>query len=280
MVALSMILLENVVDLDAIAILNRLQNHWGISECKLSDAPPDDHKDAKEIKNNLYMEIEGRICFVIPIDAPIPDEDVEFAMQISHLWLDAKEYVSRSHAHLIVGVMSPFDREITALDQHLILTKLVESVLHPLPQALGVYQGDATLIISPDFYKEQAATILKGQIPETLWVYFGLRIPEEGSANAYTYGLYKFGKNEMEILNSRKSGEEIMNFLMSISAYVIGADVTLKHGETCGFSATQRVPITLSKAVWLGGDADDTLKLDYDYNQPPRKSSWKFWKKN
>jgi len=53
--------------------------------------------------------------------------------------------------------------------------------------------------------------------------------------------------------------DDLYYFLLSILQYVLGSDVTLKDGETIGFSEDQKIKITESKAVYLEGNS---LKLD------------------
>ena len=54
-------------------------------------------------------------------------------------------------------------------------------------------------------------------------------------------------------------GSEVYDFLLSILDYVLEQDVTLRHGETIGFTEEQKIKITESKAVYLDGNS---LKLE------------------
>ena len=55
------------------------------------------------------------------------------------------------------------------------------------------------------------------------------------------------------------NSDDLYYLLLSILQYVLGSDVTLKDGETIGFSEDQKIKITESKAVYLEGNS---LKLD------------------
>jgi hypothetical protein len=96
------------------------------------------------------------------------------------------------------------------------------------------------------------------EIPINLWVYIGLRESDEGNS-IYTYGLNKFGKHEMEIINSKLSLEELYNFISNICAYVISSNVTFKAGEALGYTAHQKIKITLSTGRFVDGQ---TMKLE------------------
>ena len=67
-------------------------------------------------------------------------------------------------------------------------------------------------------------------------------------------------KKEMEIIASSQSPEDVYYFLQGIADYVITSDVILQDGETIGFSAEQKIPISQSKGIAVNGT---TLKLAY-----------------
>jgi len=71
--------------------------------------------------------------------------------------------------------------------------------------------------------------------------------------------LTAFGKQEIEIINSKLSLEELYEFVANIATYVIDSDVTLKSGQTLGYTEDQKVKITSSKGVFVDGES---LKLD------------------
>ena len=54
-------------------------------------------------------------------------------------------------------------------------------------------------------------------------------------------------------------GSELYDFLLPVLDYVLRQDVTLRHGETIGFTEEQKIKITESKAVYLDGNS---LKLE------------------
>ena len=64
----------------------------------------------------------------------------------------------------------------------------------------------------------------------------------------------------MEIINSSHSLEELTEIMFNMAHYVIAFDETLKHGETIGISAEQKLKITESKGKYVDGS---TLKIKY-----------------
>lgn len=71
----------------------------------------------------------------------------------------------------------------------------------------------------------------------------------------------KFGKDEMEVYVSPGSADlnQIRDFMLNIVGYVLEYDAELKDGETIGFSAEQKLPITKSRGIALDGE---TIKIE------------------
>ena len=111
----------------------------------------------------------------------------------------------------------------------------------------------------PELYREVAEQMNEGELPIYDWVYLGLYRSEAGMC-AYTYGLQAFGKREMEVLDSAASPQQLHDFLYALANYVLDQDVTLNDGETIGFSAEEKLPITCGP----GRSLDQTmLQIDY-----------------
>ena len=82
-----------------------------------------------------------------------------------------------------------------------------------------------------------------------IWVYIGLGQNQQGN-QLYTSGMAKFGKDEMEILNSPSDMARLHASLSSMCAYIISSGLVLKDGESIGFSAEQKWQISHSKSVY------------------------------
>ena len=139
-----------------------------------------------------------------------------------------------------------------------IFTQVVCSLLKTT-NALGVYQGNQSILVPKADYLNEAANMSEDYLPLNLWIYFGLQTTDKGNSG-YTYGLKEFGKTEMEILDSTKDLEDIRGFLFNMTHYILDYDVVFKSGQTCGSSADEKIKITLSKGKLVEGD---TFKLAY-----------------
>ena len=69
-----------------------------------------------------------------------------------------------------------------------------------------------------------------------------------------------FGKKEMEVIDSQHGSQEMLAFLYDIASYVIESDITLKAGETIGFSEEQKLLISESAGAAVNGI---TLKIAF-----------------
>ncbi|UOP08157.1 DUF4261 domain-containing protein [Alysiella crassa] len=70
----------------------------------------------------------------------------------------------------------------------------------------------------------------------------------------------KFGKDEIEILNSKINMGTLHASLSSMCSYIISSGLVLKDGETIGFSAEQKWAISHSKSVYA--PSEFSLKID------------------
>ncbi|MBN1468058.1 MAG: DUF4261 domain-containing protein [Fusobacteriaceae bacterium] len=140
--------------------------------------------------------------------------------------------------------------------QSLIYTKFATALLK-LPNAIGIYQNP--LVIPPSHYIEGAEHIKNGELPILNWIYFGI-YRNENKISGYTIGLNYFGKDEIEVLSVEKSWEDLYWFMVNISDYIVTSDVILRHGETIGFTAEEKLKIVRSEGVMVEGES---VKIEF-----------------
>jgi len=222
--------------------IENLKTFWGLM---ITDFTGDD--------NSAVFKIEGEMVALAYMPAPIPWEDIQGSAQYAYNWQTATQDLENHNGHAIVSIMSSQKNQ---KERFTILSKLLCSILST-SNSIGVYQGSQTLLIPKSQYLENIEEIKQGT-PLTLWIYIGIRPSEQGNS-IYTYGLSNFGKQEMEVINSKLQIEELYNFISNISAYVINSDVTFRNGETLGYTEEQKIKITSSKGQFTEGQ---TLKLE------------------
>lgn len=157
--------------------------------------------------------IDGEMVAIALMPVPIPNGDIEGTAQYAYNWLNVLEDVKDHKAHLIVSVVQGSDDPIKRFR---IFTSVICSLLRT-NNAIGVYIGGQSLLISKDDYLDQGDAMSDEWLPLNLWIYFGLRRKGEKSSG-YPYGLKEFNKREMEIVESDKSLGEIRELASSWSA--------------------------------------------------------------
>lgn len=235
---------------DKAKLVDDLSEVWGISA-----AEPDDEGDEGEAPEILFADIEeGMRLIVTLMPGPVPDGEAEHFAQANYLWPEAVETVKGHQAHLLVAVLG----EAPLLDRAMAFVKAVDACLMQ-EGVLAVYTDGA--VFQPEFYRDFAAMMQNGELPLPNLVWFGLARDGE-KIGVYTFGLRKFGKEEMEVFveEGRADFGELRDFLLNMAAYVVEGDVVLNDGETIGYSAEQKLSITRSRGIALDGY---TLKIEY-----------------
>lgn len=242
-ILLSMPMFNNNERYDINGVIENLKTFWGLT---ISDFTGDD--------NSAAFKIEEEMVAMAYINAPIPWEDIQKTAEYTYNWQTATEDLKNHNGHAIVSILSS---KKSQKERFTILSKLLCSILST-SNAIGVYQGSQTLLISKSQYLDNIEEIKQQGTTVTLWIYIGIRSSEQGNS-IYTYGLTEFAKQEMEVINSKLHIEELYDFVSNISAYVINSNVTFKNGETLGYTEKQKINITSSNGQFVKGQ---TLKLE------------------
>lgn len=241
---LSFILLdENKIDFKLLK--KQLHDDWKIEID--TDSISDDNQ-------SLIQEVGVMKIIVSLMPAPIPNDEVVRNAETNFRWEEAVNVAKAHKAHLIVTVMGGKDDLLTATDLYV---KLCSTCLKQ-PNAIGI--NTLGSVLEPRFYIDFAEENIKnGDFPIMNMVFFGVFSDNEGATmNAYTYGLGVYGKKNIEVVNSDKPVNEILDILCSIAEYTITSDVTLEDGETIGLSEDQKLTITSSMSNILD---EETLKI-------------------
>lgn len=243
--------LLNSTECDMEQIKANLLQDWNIST---SVADEDEPQAAEEKEGILVFEAEGCMLALSFIDAPIPDGEADFYAQGNYLWREAAEVTATHVAQIIVAV---FSKSGSPIDSGKLYAKLAASCLK-LPNAVGLYMSGT--VFEPRFYLDMAELLkTEDSVPLMNLVHFGLVGSEKG-LSGYTCGLKAFGKDEIEVLDSQTTPAELRDFLIDISLYVVEQNVTLRDGETIGFSEEEKLPITRSEGVYVEGES---LKIPF-----------------
>lgn len=224
-------------------VVNNLKSFWDLTVTEIEG----DNQTA-------VFKVNGEMVALAYMPVQIPWGDIEGTAQYAYNWQDATQELKDHNGHAIVSLMAG---NKTTLERFKILSKVLCSILST-SNAIGVYQGNQSLLIPKSQYLDNTDELKEDGTPVTLWIYLGLRSSDKGNS-LYTYGLAEFGKQEIEIINSTLSLEELYDFAANIASYVVGSNATLKSGQTLGYTEDQKIKITSSKGVFVNGQS---LKLE------------------
>ena len=211
-------------------------------------------EDGDKRDDSLVFEIDNMIAAVSLFQYPIPEGEAEINAENNYMWPEAVEVAKEHKAHIMIAILG---NEENTIEKGELFTKLVATCCNQ-EYATGVYTSG--VVFEPAFYENVAYVMKEGELPIYNWIWFGMYKNENG-LNAYTYGMYLFGKDEMEVLNVEADPEELRDFLVGITYYVIEGDVELQDGETIGCSEEDIHKIERSEGVSIPGM---TLKISYE----------------
>lgn len=213
-----------------------LKADWGI------DYPAEDGKaaSASDDHTTLVFEVDGMTVAASLMAFPVPNGEAEEYAHSNFMWQGAVEAARNHTAHIMLAVV---DEEHPPIDRGDLYVKIVSTCLKA-PNALGVYTNGT--VWAPDYFIQVSKDLKDGELPLLDLVFIGLCQNENG-VSGYTNGLRAFGRDELEVVDSAQTPRDIHMLLLNTAGYVIGQDVTLHDGETLGYTAQQKLPITRSE---------------------------------
>lgn len=221
----------------------RLKENWGI------EYPPENGEEAASNDEGTaaVFDIDGMTVAASLMEAPVPEGEAEYWANSNFMEREAALAAAREHrAHVMVAVV---DKEHPPRQRGELYVKLVSTLLKA-PNALGVYTNGTVWL--PDYFIQAAQDMKEGDLPLLDLVFVGLVRYEKGVCG-WTNGLRAFGRDELEIRDSQQSPSEVHMLLLNIASYIIKQDVTLRDGETLGYTAGQKLLITRSEGVNVEG---------------------------
>ncbi len=205
----------------------------------------------------LAFDLEGGMLAAISlVPSPIPGDGVVEDVKANFRWPGAAAAVQAHRARLMISVI-PHGPPLT--EAGIVLVKLSATALSQ-PHAVGIHTLGT--VLAPEFYVKSAQGYLEEDLfPVLNLVFFGLYSNDGGkTACGYTSGMRAFGKEELEIIDSARPADELVKLLIPMASYVIEEDVTLRDGETVGFTEEQKLPLVLSAGCAIDGL---TLKIGF-----------------
>ncbi len=243
------------------AIVDNFQKTW-------PDAPTPSEIDEQD-DVTMFNVGDSKVIFAM-MPAPIPWSDLEGPCATSVLWPNAAEELQAQESHVIVTVMSEGD----PIDRSTLLTQATTSLLSTGIGVIGVYWGNATLVIPTELFCDFATDIMPGMPPIHIWVDFRVGPNEQGSTSGFTHGLEALGHMELETHNATDSPGELRERFEGLIMYLLENGPIIQDGNTIGEDANERIKVVYSNSEF--GHESKVMRLDYE-SLGSKKPFWKFW---
>lgn len=233
---------------------------------------PDMKIDNEQQNENeiITFNINDITIAIANMPAPYPWSDLEGPCSTSYLWPKSTNELKEHKSHTLISVLG----EINPLDSSILLTKITTSFLIESKLALGVYWGNATLLVPKQLFIEFTTKILPQGLPLDIWIDFRVGWFEEKISSGFTTGLEALGHMEFEVVKCPEKPSELRERFQNLARYVIENGSVIKDGDTIGNDDNERIKIVYSDSVF--GIKNKVMRLEYSSIQP--KKWWKFGK--
>lgn len=224
----------------------------------LPDTNPVDHeavvaairKQYPSVRVQLEKGSEGEVgaftfgdtrvmAMLMPV--PIPTEEVSECRAISRFWQE-EDGETTHQAHVVLaglGGNTPMER---ARAVAMVATGMTLS-----RPTIGWYVGSASQVLNP----ELAAEMEEGPgspLGLLVWVNVIATAEGPGRCSLSTLGMETFGHREFEIVDTSADPGEWFTRLLDLANYVLESGPVLKHGQTFGATADEKIGIEVGKS--------------------------------
>jgi hypothetical protein len=257
-VALSMIMLREEAAPTASRIEQELRTRY--PDLNAAVASAEDGTASLEARNGAL------VVALMPV--PIPWSDLEGPCATSVIWKNAADDVKAHRAHLIVTILS----ELNELERSILLTQTTVAVLAACDGAIGVYWGNATLLVPKAIFIEFAEAILPQGPPLDIWIDFRVGWQEPKRSTGFTQGMTALGHMELEAQDWPEKPSDLRDRMQGLARYLLDNGRVIKDGDTIGQDATEKIRVVYAPSSY----GHEGLVMQLRYESAP-KPWWKIW---
>lgn len=259
-ISISMVMLKSDVPIRGADIHKALGEYW-------PNLPA--VADAEEKDGSIAFRIGSADIILARMPAPIPWSDLEGPCATSVLWRKAAEEVKLHTIHWIVTVSA----ELNPVQMSTLLTQATAATMAVSPFAIGVYWGNATLVVPKNLFIDFARQVLPKGPPLHIWVDFGVGKDSETTSAGFTAGMKALGHMEFEAQNAPEPFAELRERLTALAGYVLEKGPVIRDGDTVGEDVEERVRVVYSPSAF--GHEGKVMRLLYE--RPSQAKPW--WKR-
>jgi hypothetical protein len=248
--AVSMVMLREDIRLSVATIQQELATNW-------PDLPAITSSDEGERNDSLTFNVGSSAIILGKMPAPIPWSELEGPCATSILWRDAAQDVRQHKIHWIVTVSGDLDPIPLAM----LLTQVTAAVMATCPAVLGVYWGNATLVIPKQLFVDFAKEVLPQGPPLHMWVDFRVGRSTANSSFGFTTGMAALGHLEFETEQWPELPDQLYERLFALASYVVKNGPMLRDGNTVGANADERIRVVYAPSIF--GHDGQVIRLEH-----------------
>jgi hypothetical protein len=248
-ISLSMVMLKSDVPIRALDIHKSIGRHW-------PNLPA--VKDVEEQEGSISFRIGSADVILARMPTAVPWSDLEGPCATSILWRNATEEVKQHTVHWIVTVSA----DLNPVEMSTLLTQVTASTMMACPSAIGVYWGNATLVVPKNIFIDFAREVLPHGPPLDIWVDFRVGPDGEHTSAGFTTGMKALGHMEFETQNAPESFGELRERFLALAGYVLENGPVIRDGDTVGEDAEERVRVAYSPSAF--GHEGKVMSLRYE----------------
>lgn len=219
------------------------------------------HNEAEQWeKGVLILDYEGAQIIVMFMPAPIPWSELEGPCATAWWWPEAIHVMQKHQYHFIVMVTGGEWNEVA---RRLLLAKVMQGVVEST-DSVGVYWGDATLVMQPGFFVENVADATTDDVP--MMVFADVRVEEvtDGVYRCFTTGMNSLGFHDIEVDETTMDPDELLEFVLDTAKYIVDEYLEIPEGNTFGRDDDKQFAVRYRPSMF---DRDVVMKLDTNPNR-------------
>lgn len=203
----------------------------------------------------LMLECEDAQIIIMLMPGQIPWSELEGPCATAWWWPEATEEMQQHKFHFVAMVRGGEWNEVA---RRVLLGFVIQGVLEST-DAIGVYWGDATLVMQPDLF---IANVRKATIEDVpMMVFADVRVEEisDGVYRCFTTGMKSLGFHEIEVDEATMEPDVLLEFVLDSAKYIVDNYLEIPEGNTFGRDADKQFKIRYRPSMF---DTDIVMKLD------------------
>ncbi len=224
--------------------------------------------DADEQDGIVSFRLGASHIMIAKMPAPIAWSDLEGPYATSVLWRNATKEVRQHTIHWIVTVHG----ELNPVEMAILLTQATACVLAASALAIGVYWGNAGMVIPKNIFIDFSKEVLPHGPPLDVWVDFRVGWETNKTSAGFTTGMKALGHMEFEAQTTPESPSELRKRFLALAGYVLENGAVIRDGDTVGEDADERIRVVYANSAF--GHEGQVMRLEYE-RAAPKKPWWK-----